>query len=347
MAAAMVCTSLGSTDVLVGAAQVPDDGARIVAEDSGKAEDTTAPEDTAMKGMETYTDRSLIGVDLAGRDGAETLVTATDEDGNEYTSGVYLSWRSYDADFDANHKLTTKFTVYKNGQVLRADLAVTNLIDPAGSKTDKYKVVGSNDAAIGVTNQPEINPWGDKYLELSLYAPDGETMPADADGYQATCTYSANDMSVGDVDGDGQLELIVKWYPSNAQDNSGSGYTGETFLDTYDVDYNTGAVRLLSRINMGINIRSGAHYTQFQVWDFDHDGKAEVAVKTSDGTTSYRSEDGTDQTLTKVDHVGAVDNTQLPPDVKKTEAEYDYRNTAGHVIVGKEYFSVFNLDDGT
>ncbi len=347
MAAAMVCTSLGQTNAVVGAAQAADDGARVVAEDAGKTEEPTAPFDTAMEGMETYTDRALIGVDLAGDDGAETLVTATDENGNEYTSGVYLSWRSYDADFDANHKLTTKFTVYKNGQILQSDLAVTNLIDPAGSKNDKYKVVGSNDAAIGVTKQPEINPWGDKYLELSLYAPAGQTMPADADGYQATCTYSANDMSVGDVDGDGQLELIVKWYPSNAQDNSSGGYTGETFLDTYDVDYNTGAVRLLSRINMGINIRSGAHYTQFQVWDFDNDGKAEVAVKTSDGTTSYKSEDGTDQTLTKVDHVGAVDNTQLPPDIKKTEAEYDYRNTAGHVIVGKEYFSVFNLDDGT
>ena len=87
--------------------------------------------------------------------------------------------------------------------------------------------------------------------------------------------------SVGDLDGDGVLELIVKWYPSNAKDNSGSGYTGKTFLDGYDINYATGKVSLLWRIDMGVNIRSGAHYTQFQVWDYDGDGRAEIAVKTA------------------------------------------------------------------
>lgn len=74
-------------------------------------------------------------------------------------------------------------------------------------------------------------------------------------------------MSVGDLDGDGQLELFVKWYPTNAQDNSKKGYIGTTFIDAYDVNFSTGAVSLKWRLNMGVNLRSGAHYTQFLVWD--------------------------------------------------------------------------------
>lgn len=80
-----------------------------------------------------------------------------------------------------------------------------------------------------------VSAWDNQYLEFQLQKPADQTMP---DG--TTANYTANDMSVGDVDGDGVLELIVKWYPSNAKDNSGSGYTGTTILDTYDVDWNSG-----------------------------------------------------------------------------------------------------------
>ena len=142
------------------------------------------------------------------------------------------------------------------------------MVYEGGSASDTFKVVGSNDSSIGVS-AVSTKCWDKQYLELNLYCPEDETMP---DG--STCSYTANDMSVGDLDGDGVLELIVKWYPSNAKDNSGSGYTGKTFLDGYDINYATGKVSLLWRIDMGVNIRSGAHYTQFQVWDYDCDGKA-------------------------------------------------------------------------
>ncbi len=290
---------------------------------------------------ETYSDRALTGIDLAGGKGAKTLVSATDANGKEYTSGVYLSWRSYAADFNAQNQLETTFDIYRGETKIASGIRVTNLIDPSGSKNDTYKVVGSNDEAIGVTAK-EIRPWDKQYLEFSLYAPADATMPD-----QSKCNYSANDMSVGDVDGDGVLELIVKWYPSNAKDNSKTGFTGNTILDTYKIDCSTGTAALLTRIDMGVNIRSGAHYTQFQVWDFDGDGKAELAVKTSDGTTTYKSADGTDKTLQKVTHAGAVDTDALPVGTHQTAAQYDYRNKDGVIITGKEYFSIFNLDDGT
>lgn len=92
-------------------------------------------------------------------------------------------------------------------------------------------------------------------------------------------SYSPNDASIGDVDGDGNYEIILKWDPSNAHDNAHDGYTGNVYFDCYRL---TG--EKLWRIDMGKNIRAGAHYTQFMVYDLDGDGKAEIVMKTSDGT---------------------------------------------------------------
>lgn len=125
-------------------------------------------------------------------------------------------------------------------------------------------------------------------------------------------TYSANDASVGDVDGDGQYEIFLKWEPSNAHDNSHSGYSGPTIIDCYRLDG-----ELLWRINLGRNIRSGAHYTQFMVYDFDGDGRAELMVKTADGT---------------IDGTGCV----------LGDSAADWRNAQGHVINGPEYITVFD-----
>lgn len=286
-------------------------------------------------GLESYADRAAVAMDLAGDKGAEVRVTATDKDGNELTSGVYVSWRSYEADYDTDNNMTTTFTVERNGEVIASNLSVTNLVDKGGRGGDVYTITGSNDSAATT-----VTAWNSQYLELALSAPEDATMP---DG--KTCTYSANDMSLGDLDGDGILELIVKWYPSNAQDNSGYGYTGKTYLDGYDINYSTGEATMLWRIDLGVNIRSGAHYTQFQVWDYDGDGRAEIAVKTADGTTTYQSTDGTVNGLTQTGYVGACDSSALP--VETISAQHDYRNTNGFVLEGAEYLTVFNGEDGT
>ncbi len=290
-------------------------------------------------GLENYTDRAVVAINLAGNDGGEVNVSATDANGNELTQGVYLSWRAFEADMNAKNELTTTFTVYRNGEVIASNIAVTNLVDEGGSASDTYKVVGSNDAAQNLTAK-DTKVWANKYLELNLFCPADETMP---DG--STTDFHANDMSVGDIDGDGDLELFVKWYPANAKDNSGSGYTGKTYIDAYEVDFATGATKLLWRLDMGVNIRSGAHYTQFQVWDFDCDGKAEIAVKAADGTTMYVSEDGTDKTLSVKSYVGACDSSALPVNV--ISAANDYRNASGYVLDGPEYFVMFNCDDAS
>jgi glucan-binding repeat-containing protein len=285
-------------------------------------------------GLESYASRALVAINLAGDAGAETKVSATDAEGNEITKGVYLSWRSYPGDFSGK-ELTTTFDVYRNDVKIAEAISVTNLVDEGGSASDTYKVVGSNDAGLGL-NAVDTAVWANQYMEFGLNKPENETMP---DG--STCSYTANDMSVGDLDGDGELELIVKWYPSNAKDNSGSGYTGKTFLDGYDVNFSTGAVKQLWRIDLGVNIRSGAHYTQFQVWDYDADGIAEIAVKTADGTTTYKCEDGE---FVETGYVGACNSESLPTDV--ISPKNDYRNGSGYVLDGPEYFSMFKGNTG-
>ena len=115
-------------------------------------------------------------------------------------------------------------------------------------------------------------PTGYRNIPLDIPAPG--TTPA-GDGY----TYHANDASIGDVDGDGEYEIIIKWEPSNAHDNAHDGYTGNVLFDCYRLNGER-----LWRIDMGHNIRAGAHYTQFMVYDLDGDGCAEIVLKTSDGT---------------------------------------------------------------
>ena len=101
--------------------------------------------------------------------------------------------------------------------------------------------------------------------------------------------YHANDMSVGDIDNDGEYEYFVKWDPDNSHDVSIKGYTGRCFIDCYKLDGT-----LVWRLDMGQNIRAGAHYTQFMVYDFNGDGRAEMAVKTAPGTVMTRfAPDGT------------------------------------------------------
>lgn len=118
------------------------------------------------------------------------------------------------------------------------------------------------------------------------------------------------------MDGDGQYELILKWDPSNSKDNSQDGYTGDVLVDAYKLDGTK-----LWRINLGKNIKAGAHYTQFMVYDLDGDGKADVAMKTADGT-----KDGPGKVI--------------------GNANADYRNEQGRVLSGPEYLTVFQGSTG-
>ena len=154
-----------------------------------------------------------------------------------------------------------------------------------------------------------------QYLSIPLQTPPG---------------YAPNDASVGDLDGDGDYEIVLH-QTGRGQDNSRAGMTDPPILEAYKLDGT-----LLWRINLGKNIREGAHYTQFMVYDLDGDGRAEVACKTADGTidgkgkvigdpnADWRNPEGS--FITTLDRSGA-------------EAR---RNTTGYVLAGPEYLTIFD-----
>lgn len=219
------------------------------------------------------------------------------------SSQVYVGWRLSGTEWGRD----IGFHIYRGSTRITAApiTQATNYIDTTTANST-YSV----SAVIDGIEQPASAPvtvWTTPYLEIPLRIPPGGTTP---DG--VAYTYSANDLSVGDLTGDGRYEIVVKWDPSNAKDNSQSGYTGNVYLDAYTLDGT-----FLWRIDLGRNIRAGAHYTQFIVYDLDGDGRAEIACKTADAT---------------IDGAGTVIGS----------AAADYRNSGGYIITGPEYLTVFD-----
>jgi len=213
-------------------------------------------------------------------------------------SGMLVSWR-----FLANDADSTVFRLYRGNELIYTSEAgkATCYLDKGGNASSSYRVdtvvggaVKSSDTCGFVSNT--------NYFTIPM------DVPAGGSGY----SYSPNDCATGDVDGDGVYEIFVKWDPSNSQDNSKSGHTGNVYIDCYRL---TG--EKLWRVDLGRNIRAGAHYTQFLVADFDLDGRAEMTCKTADGT---------------VDGKGKVIG----------DASKDYRNGNGYILSGPEYYTLFD-----
>ena len=233
---------------------------------------------------------------------------------------VVVTWRSLTED-----KPRQGFDVYRNGKkinphpITSGGTFFTDTAPVSGDATYEVKVSGSKDtkgrSATGSWPLKADSPVG--YLPIRLDRPEGGTSP---DG--RSFTYTANDASVGDVDGDGQYEIILKWEPTNARDNSHGGFTGNTLFDCYRLD----GTRLW-RIDMGRNIRSGAHYVPFIVYDLDGDGKAEMMVKTADGT---------------VDGKGKV----IGDGTKDWRINDEFDKRSGRILDGPEYMTVFNGETG-
>ena len=189
---------------------------------------------------------------------------------------VTVSWRYLNTDAQ-----DAEFDICRDGKIIghRGACESTMFVDynPSAKKTVyEVRLTGSKDKAKNRWTLPANAPVG--YIDIPLQRPTGYK---DVDGREVR--YTASDATVADLDGDGQMEIVLKWDPSNAKDNSQSGFTNNTFLDAYEMDG-----KRLWRIDLGRNIRSGAHYTQFMVYDLDGDGRAELVCKTGDGTVDGR-----------------------------------------------------------
>jgi len=221
--------------------------------------------------------------------------------------GNYIGWRMLGLDTDS-----IAFNLYRDDVKLNAEplTGSTNYTDTEGTDSSKYRVT-TVENGIEKPATKEFGVWQEQYLSVPLQKP-ADAYTKDGQPY----SYYAGDASVGDVDGDGEYEIVLMWSPNNGKDNSQAGITGIVYMDAYKLD----GTRLW-RINMGPNIRAGAHYSPFLVYDFDGDGRAELMMKTADGT---------------VDGQGEVIG----------DANADHRNSSGYVLLGDEFLTVFDGETG-
>ena len=220
--------------------------------------------------------------------------------------GVYLGWRLLGTD-----PKTIAFDVYRDGQKVNPApiLDSTNYMDAHGKGNSRYRVQAVvNGKPAG--NSKVVIPREQPYRHVKLTPPATVALP---DGKKEP--YQIKEAAVGDLDGDGDYELVIEWYGID-KDVSHGGYTTPTVLQAIEMDGTS-----LWQIQMGINVRSGEHYTQVMVFDLDGDGKAEVACRTSDGTTDGKG--------------------KVIGDAKK-----DYRDKKGRVLRAPEYLTVFNGQTG-
>jgi rhamnogalacturonan endolyase len=247
-------------------------------------------------------------------------------------TGNFISWRMLGTDDED----ATKFDLLRDGVLIKSNLYETNYKDNTASRSAMYQVVTKVNGVAQDTTKA-VGVWTQVYNPIKLDRPAaGKTKPYTTTIDSETVsfpngqdyTYSPNDMSVGDVDGDGQYELFVKWDPSNSKDNSQNGVTGIVYIDCYRLDGTK-----LWRIDLGKNIRAGAHYTQFMVYDFDGDGRAELMCKTApgsvDGQGNYVNQAATDAAIRQ------ASNTK------------DWASEgAGRINGGQEYLTVFDGETG-
>jgi len=224
-------------------------------------------------------------------------------------NGMFVSWR-----YNANDSDDAEFRLYRDDRLIYTSKAgeATNFWDAQGSANSKYRVDTLRNGEVISSENCRFTS-GTNYFDIPLDVPKGGTINGEA------YTYSPNDCCVGDVDGDGQYEIFLKWDPSNSKDNSQThnpnkgiqGFTANVYIDCYTL---TG--KKLWRVDMGRNVRAGQHYTQMCVADFDCDGKAELITKTCDGTV-----DGTGKVI--------------------GDGSKNWVNSAGTILDGPEYMTLF------
>ena len=272
-----------------------------------------------MKNLRFYIANAMLMVAAVGMQAQNTPVSQMEKLDrglvalpNQSGGGKFVSWRYLGTD----DPVRTTFNLKRNGVVIKEGLLVTNYKDTGGSNSSEYVVETVVDGKVVETSAP-VKAWENAWLKLPLNRPAGGSTKSGA------FTYSPNDCSVGDVDGDGEYELFVKWAPSNSKDNSQDGYTGNVIIDCYKLNGT-----LLWRIDLGSNIRAGAHYTQFMVYDFDGDGKAEMMCKTAPGSK--------DAAGTYVNQ--ATDDANI----KKADNTKVWLSSSGRMDGGHEYLTVFD-----
>jgi len=242
---------------------------------------------------------------------------------------VFLSWRLLADDpqlagFNVFRQEKGKAKIKLNAKPLRGGTNFTDSMANFSSETTWSVMLANSvghtriDKAADDDNKISSSAALSNMMQAKQYLSIPLQLPAAGEIDGVPYSYSANDASAADLDWDGDYEIILKWEPSNAKNPPQTGITANQILDAYKMDGT-----LLWRIDLGKNIRSGAAYTQFLVYDFDGDGKSELITKTADGT---------------IDGQGKV----LGHKTKDWRTYEKTTGTYGKIVNGPEFLSVFN-----
>ena len=194
------------------------------------------------------------------------------------SGGVYVSWRVFGEEY-----YDVAYNVYRDGvKVNDEPLSVSNFTDKSGSTASTYTVA----AVVNGKEQeqcPSVTPWATSYKEIKLKH----------EGIQSTLV--PNDACCADVDGDGELEILMK-FDNQSEINASfpkGGYKGEyTIFECLKLD----GTRLWW-VNCGPNMGDFQNNEQNIVgYDWDGDGCAEVVMRAADGTVIHMA-DGTTYTV--------------------------------------------------
>jgi hypothetical protein len=115
------------------------------------------------------------------------------------SGGVYVGWRMFGYEYDTTAS-NVAYNLYRDGSKIATVTDSTNYLDAAGTASAKYSVSSVIKGAEG-TQSAAVTPWAQQYLSMPITPPPNGTLGG---------TYSANDASPGDLDGDGQLDIGVR-----------------------------------------------------------------------------------------------------------------------------------------
>jgi len=219
------------------------------------------------------------------------------------SAGVMITWRITGPEYAAN----ASYNLYRGTELLKSGLSVSNFVDTQ-SNGEGYTVAAVING-VEQNRSEAVTSLAKQFLTIPVRPINGS--------YDA---YEINDASVGDLDGDGKYEIVVKRLSISATPTD----TTYHYLEAYKLDGT-----FMWAINLGPNMINKVE-VNFLVYDLDGDGKAEVATRTSDGFT-----DGAGN------YVGDRDG----------DGKVNYRSTAAlnssyYRIDGPDYISIFDGKTG-
>lgn len=288
----------------------------VIAESNDESSTSLKNENNIVKRME-YLDRGLVVI------------------GTEGWGNNFLSWRLLGTESLENQA----FDIYRNGELIHT----TGVHDPTqwadyeGKVTDTYQVVRTGESPENEKTTAVIQNvagyganWAG-YVDIKFDFPENDVYTWENSGETWNTPYHADDTSVGDLDGDGEYELVVLMLA--VESTNMPGYTSPAYLYALDVDWDTGETTKLWEISLGTNVTAGQHYNCFLVYDLDGDNKAEVMIKTSAG-----SKGGDGKFVSEVGNTEEIRNTD-------NTKQWTHR-PGGKNMDGPEFLTIFNGETG-